>query len=82
MTNAPIDDILAPHTAQLDVKLLSPSARLPTAGSAHAAGLDLYASEAKVIPARGKALVGLGISVAVPFGHYGRVAPRSGLGEC
>ena len=34
----------------------------------------------KTIPARGKALVDTQISIAVPVGTYGRVAPRSGLG--
>ncbi|THH01882.1 hypothetical protein EW026_g916 [Hermanssonia centrifuga] len=33
----------------------------------------------KVIPARGKALINTQISIAVPAGTYGRVAPRSGL---
>ena len=46
-----------------------------------AAGYDLYAAESKVVPARGKALVDLQLSIAVPEGTYGRVAPRSGLGE-
>ena len=32
------------------------------------------------IPARGKGLVDTQISVAVPAGTYGRVAPRSSLG--
>ena len=32
------------------------------------------------IPSRGKGLVDTQISVAVPAGTYGRVAPRSGLG--
>ena len=32
------------------------------------------------IPARGKALVDTQLSIAVPAGTYGRVAPRSGLG--
>ena len=41
---------------------------------------DLSSAETKVIPARGKALVDTQISVAVPAGTYGRVAPRSGLG--
>lgn len=50
-------------------------------GSALAAGYDLYAAEEKVIPARGKALVDLQLSIAVPEGTYGRVAPRSGLGK-
>jgi len=33
----------------------------------------------KVVPARGKALVDTQLSIAVPPGTYGRVAPRSGL---
>lgn len=38
-------------------------------------------AEKKVIPARGKAVVDTQISIAVPPDTYGRVAPRSGLGE-
>ena len=63
----------------LQIKLLSPTARAPTRGSAYAAGYDLYASKATTIPARGKVLVDTDISIAVPAGTYGRVAPRSGL---
>ena len=37
-------------------------------------------AEKKVIPAKGKALIDTQISIAVPKGCYGRVAPRSGLG--
>ncbi|OJT13371.1 Deoxyuridine 5'-triphosphate nucleotidohydrolase [Trametes pubescens] len=69
---------LAP-VAGLLIKRHSDKARLPTRGSALAAGYDLYSAETKVIPAHGKALVDTQISVAVPAGTYGRVAPRSGL---
>lgn len=65
--------------SNLLIKRRSPSARLPTRGSAHAAGYDLYSAEKKLIPAHGKALIDTQISIAVPFGTYGRVAPRSGL---
>ncbi|KAI6382952.1 Deoxyuridine 5'-triphosphate nucleotidohydrolase [Pyricularia grisea] len=61
------------------IKKLSDKARLPTRGSAFAAGYDLYAAKETVIPARGKALVDTDISMAVPAGTYGRIAPRSGL---
>ncbi|KAK0632357.1 Deoxyuridine 5'-triphosphate nucleotidohydrolase [Immersiella caudata] len=61
------------------IKKLSGKARLPTRGSAFAAGYDLYAARETIIPARGKALVDTDISMAVPAGTYGRIAPRSGL---
>jgi dUTP pyrophosphatase len=69
---------------QLRVKRLTPTAKLPTRGSAQAIGLDLYAD---VTEARGaieirpgyRALVSTGIAIALPPGYYGRVAPRSGL---
>ncbi|KZT62154.1 dUTP diphosphatase [Calocera cornea HHB12733] len=66
-------------TSQLLIKKHSEKARLPTRGSALAAGYDLYSAEKKTIPAHGKALVDTQISIAVPVGTYGRVAPRSGL---
>jgi dUTP pyrophosphatase len=61
------------------VKRLSDKARLPTRGSRHAAGYDLYSAEQAVIPPHGKALIDTKISLALPLGTYGRVAPRSGL---
>ncbi|KAH8602672.1 dUTPase-like protein [Bisporella sp. PMI_857] len=61
------------------IKKLSDKARLPTRGSAFAAGYDIYASKEAVVPARGKVLVDTDISMAVPAGTYGRIAPRSGL---
>ncbi|PSK60623.1 deoxyuridine 5'-triphosphate nucleotidohydrolase [Elsinoe australis] len=63
----------------LQIQLLSATAKPPTRGSAFAAGYDLYASKATTIPARGRVLVDTDISIAVPEGTYGRVAPRSGL---
>ncbi|TDL29053.1 dUTP pyrophosphatase [Rickenella mellea] len=74
----PETDTLAP-TSNLLIKRLSEKAKLPTRGSALSAGYDLYSAEQKVIPAKGKALVDTQISIAVPIGTYGRVAPRSGL---
>jgi dUTP pyrophosphatase len=50
------------------IKKLSPQARLPTRGSAFAAGYDLYAARDTNIPARGKALVETDIAIAVPDG--------------
>ncbi|CEL63077.1 Deoxyuridine 5'-triphosphate nucleotidohydrolase OS=Oryza sativa subsp, japonica GN=DUT PE=2 SV=1 [Rhizoctonia solani AG-1 IB] len=73
------DAPLPAPVSHLLIKRLSEKAKLPTRGSALAAGYDLYSAEQKVIPAGGKALVDTQISIAVPVGTYGRVAPRSGL---
>ena len=64
---------------KLRVKKLDPKAFIPTKGSEHAAGYDLYSIEQIIIPPNSKALVSTGISMAIPVGNYGRVAPRSGL---
>jgi dUTP pyrophosphatase len=61
------------------VKKLRDDAYLPTRGSAHAAGLDLYAVDELIIPPGERALVKTGISVAVDHGTYFRISPRSGL---
>ena len=50
------------------IKKLSDKAKLPTRGSAFAAGYDIYAAKDTVVPARGKVLVDTDISMAVPAG--------------
>ena len=59
--------------------MLSPGAIAPTRGSAGAAGYDLYANEDMTIVNTEFTLVNTGVSVAIPSGYYGRIAPRSGL---
>lgn len=39
----------------------------------------IYSAYDTVVPARGKGLVKTDIQIEVPYGTYGRVAPRSGL---
>lgn len=63
----------------LRVELVHPDAKLPTRGSAGAAGLDLYACEDVMIVNGYHALVPTGIRIGLPNGTYGRIAPRSGL---
>ena len=48
-------------------------------GSALAAGFDLCSACDMVVEAGNKAMVPTGLSIVVPSGTYGRVAPRSGL---
>jgi dUTP pyrophosphatase len=72
----------------MKVTRLSHRAKLPVKASEGAAGYDLFASEAAVVPASvvrdglveiGHALVGTGIAVSLPPGHVGRIGSRSGL---
>ena len=63
----------------LKVKRMNGNANLPVRGTEGAAGYDLAAAEAAVVPAHGKCLVKTGLQIALPPGCYGRIAPRSGL---
>ena len=63
----------------LEIKLHSDTARIPTWGSPDAVGYDLYSAEEKVVLAHGKMLIDTQISITTPPGTYGRIAPRSGL---
>ncbi|KAF8456255.1 deoxyuridine 5'-triphosphate nucleotidohydrolase [Terfezia claveryi] len=79
VTAAKITEIPNEQAPTLLVKLLSDKGRAPTRGSEFAAGYDVYSAQNTVIPAHGRALVDTDISIAVPAGTYGRIAPRSGL---
>ena len=63
----------------LQVKLLSDNAKLPKRATDGSAGYDLYSAENIIIPAKSRKLVNLDISITVPVGTYGRIAPRSGM---
>ncbi len=68
-----------PDLSTLNFRRLDPRAELPTRGSASAAGLDIYLMEALTIEPGARCLGRTGLAVAIPEGHYGRLAPRSGL---
>ena len=65
----------------IPVKILRPGAKLPTYGSAEAAGADLYAClESDVIVAPGQTVfIPTGFAMAVPKGCAGLVYARSGM---
>jgi len=53
---------------------------LPVPAHLGDAGLDLYAREDAIIPARGgRLLMPTGVAVAIPHGYMGLAVPRSGL---
>jgi dUTP pyrophosphatase len=67
---------------RVQVKKLDSRAILPTRGSAHAAGYDLYAcmaEDAVTIEPHGTAKLGTGLAFALPEGTFGAVFARSGL---
>ena len=68
------------QTPHLLVTRLTETSRVPTRGSVEAAGDDLYCDDEETrIEPGGRKLVSTGISIEVPSGTYGRIAPRSGL---
>ncbi|HKO45175.1 MAG TPA: dUTP diphosphatase [Pyrinomonadaceae bacterium] len=65
--------------AVLEFKRVDERATLPSRGSEFSAGLDLYSIEDITIEPKQRTLAKTGLAVAIPSGHYGRIAPRSGL---
>jgi dUTP pyrophosphatase len=66
---------------KVDIKKLNNRAVLPTRGSEQAAGWDLYSNneQSVSIEAHSTAMIGTGLSIAVPEGYFGAVYARSGL---
>jgi len=66
---------------KIRIRKLRPDAALPKAGSRFAAGYDLYACmDAPVeIAPHTTAMVGTGLSLAIPEGWFGAIFARSGL---
>ena len=79
LDSSDLDDSANPELRYLSFKRLDPGATLPTRGSLQAAGLDIFSIEEVVIEPNQRFLVRTGLAVAIPEGHYGRIAPRSGL---
>ena len=77
--NVPVEPVPAIGSGVLRVKRLTTTAKIPTRGSEHAAGLDLYADESSAVQPGEWAVIGTGIALAIPPGHVGLIWPRSGL---
>lgn len=81
------------HVISVPVKRLAPTAKVPTYGSAEAAGLDLYVDLSGMVGfdndnpdgveftlyAGQRALLKTNIAFEMQPGYYGQIAPRSGL---
>ncbi len=66
-------------TMALNVTKLVPQAILPVRATPGSAGYDLFSTDGYVILPGRRVVVSTGISVQLPPGTYGRIAPRSGL---
>lgn len=70
-----------PQATEVNVKIkrITPDAKLPTQGSAGAAGWDLYAAKDVVIRPGDTAKIPLGFAVELPPGYAMFIVPRSGV---
>lgn len=78
MRNIPLQDAF-PMNRAIAIKKTNPLAVTPTRGSDSAAGYDLYSTEEYTLKPLERKLFKTGLSLAIPTGLYGRIAPRSGL---
>ncbi|MCX6823386.1 MAG: dUTP diphosphatase [candidate division SR1 bacterium] len=58
---------------------LSDKAITPAQATSGDAGYDLFATEEYILKPGERKLFKTNISTAIPYGYYGRIAPRSGL---
>ena len=66
---------------KVDIKLLNEFAKMPTKGSAYAAGFDLYAAinyDVTIMPHQTE-MIDTGIAMSIPEGYFGGIYARSGL---
>lgn len=63
----------------MKIKLIHELAQVPTRGSDLAAGFDLHAVEACVIPPGTRAVIRTGICLELQDFYWAQIAPRSGL---
>ena len=66
---------------EIKIKLLTETAKIPTAGSDGAAGRDLYADIKRATRIRpgGIKLIPTGVAMEIPHGYFGAIYPKSGL---
>jgi dUTP pyrophosphatase len=64
---------------QVKAQRLSADAKLPAVSQPGDVAADLFAAEARTVPARGRILVPTGIAVELPPGYRARIHSRSGM---
>ena len=77
-----VDPQTSEYTALVNIKKTDENAKIPTRGSAYAAGYDLYAHidvEELMIQPGETVKIGTGICAEIPNGYFGGILARSGL---
>lgn len=77
-----LDSMGGEDIAIVDIKKIDEDAKIPTRGSADAAGYDLYAHlefEELAIKPHTTMKIGTGVAMSIPKGYFGAVCARSGL---
>lgn len=65
---------------KIEIKILDKeNAVLPVQATIGDAGYDLYATEDCWLKPGERKLIKTGLAMAIPYGYYGRISPRSGL---
>ena len=67
------------HPSRLQFVKLSQTAVTPARATEGAIGYDLYTPFSFILYPKEVKLIYTGISIKLPVGHYGRIAPKSGL---
>jgi dUTP pyrophosphatase len=65
--------------SELYIQKIIEDAIVPTRGTSFSAGYDLSSVENYSILPNSTILVSTGLKLKIPTGHYGRIAPRSGI---
>jgi dUTP pyrophosphatase len=65
----------------ISIMLEDDNSKMPEYANVGDAAMDLFASKEDIVSAEAlnRKLISTGIHIAIPFGYYGRIAPRSGL---
>lgn len=70
---------MSESTLSVAIHMLDPELPVPSYAHPSDAGADLHAREGVVLEPGQRALIGTGVSLAIPHGYVGLVHPRSGL---
>src|SRR5258706_7757609 len=80
-SNRELPDSFSPFDLYPNIhyQFLNDNARAPFRTTEGSVGYDIHCSHSAKILARSRQILGTGIAIAIPQGHYGRIASKSSL---